>query len=106
MDDAIILQALDLSGQVANPSYGDFGPDVASRSPSTVSFDVVGALIERKLRLAMKREEKALRLYNELAQKTDDEACIQVFKLLSQEEAKHKQFLETMYDDFMAAQGD
>jgi len=58
------------------------------------------------LRLAMKREEKALKLYNDLAKKTDDEACIQVFKLLSQEEAKHKQFLETMYDDFMAPQGD
>ncbi|OQY06221.1 MAG: rubrerythrin [Desulfobacteraceae bacterium 4572_123] len=58
------------------------------------------------LRLAMKREEKALKLYNDLAKKTDDKAGIQVFKLLSQEEAKHKQFLETMYDDFMASQGD
>ena len=58
------------------------------------------------LRLAMKKEEKALKLYNDLAKKTDDEASIQVFKMLSQEEAKHKQFLETMYDDFMAAQGD
>jgi hypothetical protein len=26
--------------------------------------------------------------------------------MLCQEEAKHKQFLETLYDDFMAAQGD
>jgi len=29
-----------------------------------------------------------------------------VFKLLCQEEAKHKQILETIYDDFMAEQGD
>lgn len=58
------------------------------------------------VRLAMKREETALKLYNDLAKKTDDKACIQVFKILAQEEAKHKQFLETMYDDFMAAQGD
>ena len=58
------------------------------------------------VRLAMKREENALKLYNDLAKKTSDAAGIQIFKMLSQEEAKHKQFLETMYDDFMAAQGD
>lgn len=58
------------------------------------------------VRLAMKREEKALKLYNDLAKKTDDEACVQIFRLLAQEEAKHKRSLETMYDDFMADQGD
>jgi len=58
------------------------------------------------LRLAMKREEKALKLYNELAQYTENEDYLKVFKMLSQEEAKHKNVLETMYDDFMAAQGD
>lgn len=58
------------------------------------------------LRLAMKREEKALALYNELQSKTDKEEYIRLFKILAQEEAKHKQFLETMYDDFMAEQGD
>ena len=58
------------------------------------------------LRLAMKREEKALALYNELMRKTEDPDHIQLFKMLCQEEAKHKQFLETLYDDFMAAQGD
>jgi rubrerythrin len=58
------------------------------------------------LRLAMKREEKALALYNELQAKTDQEEYIQLFKILAQEEAKHKQFLEGMYDDYMAEMGD
>jgi rubrerythrin len=58
------------------------------------------------LRLAMKREEKALALYNELLANTEDPDHIQLFKMLCQEEAKHKQYLETLYDDFMAAQGD
>jgi len=53
------------------------------------------------LRLAMKREEKALRLYNALATKTDDADCIRLFKMLAQEEAKHKQTFETIYDDHM-----
>lgn len=58
------------------------------------------------LRLAMKREEKALRLYNLLAQKTDNPDCIKLFKMLAQEEAKHKRAFETVYDDHMACLGD
>ena len=58
------------------------------------------------LRLAMKREEYALKMYNELQQKTDNEEYIKVFKMLCQEEAKHKRFLETLYDDYMAKMGD
>jgi len=59
------------------------------------------------LRLAMKREEKALQLYNDLADKAADrQDFVDVFKMLCQEEAKHKQILETIYDDFMAEQGD
>jgi rubrerythrin len=58
------------------------------------------------LRLAMKREENALRLYNALATKTDDAECIKLFKMLAQEEAKHKQLFETFYDDHMAKLGD
>jgi rubrerythrin len=58
------------------------------------------------LRLAMKREEKALKLYNALATKTDDADCIKLFKLLAQEEARHKQTFETLYDDHMAKIGD
>jgi len=58
------------------------------------------------LRLAMKREEKSLKLYNTLAEKTEKEDLIKVFKMLSQEEAKHKLVIETLYDDYMAEQGD
>lgn len=58
------------------------------------------------LRLAMKREEKALLLYNEMQTKTQDEDYLRLFKILAQEEAKHKRALETMYDDYMAEQGD
>ncbi|MBW2178156.1 MAG: rubrerythrin, partial [Deltaproteobacteria bacterium] len=36
----------------------------------------------------------------------DKEDFVNVFKMLCQEEAKHKQILETIYDDFMAEQGD
>ena len=58
------------------------------------------------LRLAMKREEKALALYNDLQHEADDAGYVRLFQILSQEEAKHKQYLETMYDDFMAEMGD
>jgi rubrerythrin len=58
------------------------------------------------LRLAMKREEQALQMYNELQKKTDNPEHIKLLKVLCQEEAKHKLFLETLYDDFMAEQGD
>ena len=65
-----------------------------------------GMHYEDMLRLAMKKEEKALKLYNELAKKTEREDLITLFKVLSQEEAKHKLALETLYDDYFATQGD
>jgi len=58
------------------------------------------------LRLAMKREEKALQLYRDLYDKTDNEELRKVLNLLRQEEAKHKLALETLYDDHMAKLGD
>ncbi|MBW2218139.1 MAG: ferritin family protein [Deltaproteobacteria bacterium] len=58
------------------------------------------------LRLAMKREEISLKLYNELIEKAEKEELKKVFRMLSQEEAKHKLKLETLYDDYMAEQGD
>lgn len=58
------------------------------------------------LRLAMKKEEKALKLYNDLSKKADNENVIKLFKLLAQEEAKHKGYIEGLYDDYMAGQGD
>lgn len=58
------------------------------------------------LRLAMKREESALRLYNTLASRISDPECMKLFRLLAQEEARHKQAFETLYDDHMARMGD
>ena len=58
------------------------------------------------LMLAMKREEKALKLYNEFQDQADTEVGKNLFKILCQEEAKHKLALETMYDDYMAEMGD
>ncbi len=58
------------------------------------------------LHLAMKREEEALNFYNDLMSKADKESHKKLFKMLCQEEAKHKLALETMYDDYMAEQGD
>jgi rubrerythrin len=54
----------------------------------------------------MKREEKALAMYNELQDRASKEEHAKLFKVLCQEEAKHKLFLEKLYDDYMAAQGD
>jgi rubrerythrin len=58
------------------------------------------------LMLAMKREEKALKLYNDFLDQTDTEDGKKLFKILCQEEAKHKLALESMYDDYMAQMGD
>lgn len=58
------------------------------------------------LRIAMKREEKAYKLYNELTVKVDDDEFKKVFQILANEESKHKNILEVMYDDYMAVQGD
>jgi rubrerythrin len=58
------------------------------------------------LMLAMKREEKALKLYNEMLAKAESAEQKKVFKMLCQEEARHKLSLETIYDDYMAEMGD
>ena len=57
------------------------------------------------LRLAMKREEQALKMYNELQKGMDNTEYIKLLKVLCQEEAKHKLFLEKLYDEEMAKQG-
>ena len=65
-----------------------------------------GMAYNELLMLAMKREEAALGLYNQLLEKAEDEDAKKLFKMLCQEEAKHKLALETMYDDYMAEMGD
>jgi rubrerythrin len=58
------------------------------------------------LLVAMKREEKALELYNTLQEKAENSDQKNIFKMLCQEEAKHKLALETLFDDYMAELGD
>lgn len=58
------------------------------------------------LLMAMKREENALKLYNDMLPKAQTEEQKKIFKMLCQEEAKHKLILETMFDDYMAEMGD
>ncbi|MBT3176279.1 MAG: ferritin family protein [Desulfobacula sp.] len=56
------------------------------------------------LKIAMKKEEQAVKLYSTLADKTDSEDAKKVFMILVQEESKHKLALESMYDDYLADQ--
>ena len=65
-----------------------------------------GMAYNELLMLAMKREEAALKLYNQLLSKADNDDTKKLFKMLCQEEAKHKLALETLYDDYMATMGD
>jgi len=58
------------------------------------------------MRLAMKREEKANKLYLKLADSTDSEEYSEFFKVLAQEELKHKVSLENLYDDHMKQHDD
>ena len=64
-----------------------------------------GMLMKDILVLAMKREEMAVRLYTNLAMGSVDEESVKLFKLLAQEEAKHKLTFERLYDDDLAGQG-
>lgn len=56
------------------------------------------------LKIAMKREEKAVKLYSVLGDETDNADAKKVFQILVQEESKHKLALESMYDDYLADQ--
>jgi rubrerythrin len=51
------------------------------------------------LRLAIKREEAAFKLYHHLAEGTEDGELKKLFSVLSQEESKHKLRLENQYDE-------
>jgi rubrerythrin len=51
------------------------------------------------LRIAMKREERSVKLYTDLNEKNEDGALRNLFTFLVQEESKHKYALEKIYDD-------
>ncbi len=64
-----------------------------------------GMVMEDVLTLAMKREEMAVKLYNDMAEKTQDQEAVKLFRLLVQEESEHKLKFEQMYDDCLQDQG-
>ncbi len=49
--------------------------------------------------LAMKREEQSVRLYTDMGEKVEDAQLKNLFRQLAGEEAKHKNKLETEYDE-------
>lgn len=99
------LLSKDIDQSVAEYKF-EWIPDI-KRSNYLVDIEYKKGMDYRDmLLLAMKREEKALALYNDLESKSQADAQKQIFKILSQEEAKHKLALETMYDDYMAEMGD
>ena len=49
--------------------------------------------------VAMKRERAAFKLYSDLAEKVSEDELRQVFLGLAKEEAKHKLFFESEYDE-------
>jgi rubrerythrin len=58
-----------------------------------------GMSYQNLLILAMKREEKSHALYTEFAKKEGDPSIAKLFRLLAQEELKHKNRLEKEYDE-------
>jgi rubrerythrin len=51
------------------------------------------------LRKAMKMEERAVKLYNDMKEENKDANLVKLFSFLANEEAKHKLRLEKIYDD-------
>jgi rubrerythrin len=51
------------------------------------------------LRIAMKREERSVKLYTDLNEKNEDEGLRSLFTFLIQEESRHKYYIERLYDD-------
>jgi rubrerythrin len=64
-----------------------------------------GMPMEDIITVAMKREEMAVKLYQDLADKTDNQESVKLFSLLVQEESAHKLTFEKMYDDYLQGQG-
>ena len=54
--------------------------------------------------MAMKKEESAVKLYNDMAAKVQRPELQKLLKFMAQEEAKHKLRLETEYDDIVLAE--
>ncbi|MDB9823406.1 ferritin family protein, partial [Deltaproteobacteria bacterium] len=81
-------------------------PDL-KRSDYLVEIDYEPGMVYADiLRVAMKREEKALKFYTDFSKKIGIEEHRKLFQMLAQEESKHKLKLETLLDDYLAEMGD
>lgn len=94
----------DISGNKAKIDSYEFEkiPDLKISNYMVETDYEKGMPMPEVLKLAMKREEKAVKLYTLLGDQTDDADAKKLFQLLVQEESKHKLGLESMYDDYMA----
>ncbi len=81
--------------KVLDLKIGDYLVDVEP----TPNMDYQEALV-----VAMKKEKKAFKMYNDLAQATDDVNLQNIFLSLAQEEAKHKLRFELEYDDIIMSE--
>jgi rubrerythrin len=59
---------------------------------------------QKALITAMKKEKKAFKMYNDLADAAPNESLRDVFLALAQEEAKHKLRFELEYDDIIMSE--
>lgn len=87
---------LSAQAKVLDLKIGDYLVDVES---TTDRLDYQQALV-----IAMKKEKKAFKMYNDLAEATDDENLKVAFLSLAQEEAKHKLRFEIEYDDVIMSE--
>ncbi len=94
----------DISGNKAKIDSYEFEkiPDLKISNYMVETTYEKGMAMPDVLKLAMKREEKAVKLYTLLGEQTDDADAKKLFQLLVQEESKHKLGLESMYDDYLA----
>ena len=104
-----LLQNLDCKGECALVTHDYQFKWIRDLKRSDLMVDIVwhkNMSYRDILLLAMKREEKALKLYNEMHQQSETETARNIFKILCQEEARHKLGLEKLFDEYMAQMGD
>ena len=78
--------------KIIDLKIGDFLVPVDTEDAADLTY-------QQALVIAMKREKESFRLYNDLANATDDGNVKALFLSLAQEEAKHKLRFEVEYDE-------
>ncbi len=78
--------------KIIDLKIGDFLVPVDTEDAADLTY-------QQALVVAMKREKESFRLYNDLANATDDGNVKTLFLSLAQEEAKHKLRFEVEYDE-------